>query len=226
MFTDDDVRVPPNWIEGVAGPILAGEADAVCGGVRLAPHLERSWMTKRHRGWLASTEKINEKKPQTMNGANMSFSRSVLEKAPAFDPELGPGALGFADDSLFSQQIIESGLRLAGRLECEVEHHFEADRLLRRSWLDSARKRGRTLAYVAYHWSHEPLQCTWTRYLKLVTRLRVHWLSTRLPPESEGCLEWELLSVCEATLFRHYRSICHGPRHYERHGLKRIDRLP
>src|SRR5256885_122646 len=45
LFTDDDVRVSANWIEGMAEPILARKADAVAGGVRIAKELERGWMT-------------------------------------------------------------------------------------------------------------------------------------------------------------------------------------
>ncbi|KAA6407127.1 MAG: hypothetical protein FRX48_09193 [Lasallia pustulata] len=51
---------------------------------------------------LASTEGLDPDAPKFMVGANMAFSRRVLEKVPSFDTELGPGALGFFDESLFS----------------------------------------------------------------------------------------------------------------------------
>ena len=41
LFTDDDVRPPDDWLLGMCGPILSGDADAVAGGLRLAPHLHR-----------------------------------------------------------------------------------------------------------------------------------------------------------------------------------------
>ena len=50
LFTDDDVRPPANWIEEMCAPILSGEADAVAGGVKLAPELLRPWMAVCHRG--------------------------------------------------------------------------------------------------------------------------------------------------------------------------------
>src|SRR5258708_3514138 len=43
IFTDDDVRPAHNWIEGMCRPILTGLADAVAGGVHIAPHLQRPW---------------------------------------------------------------------------------------------------------------------------------------------------------------------------------------
>ena len=59
LFTDDDVRVPSNWVEAMSRPILNGEADAVAGGVKLADSLERNWMTDFHRGLLAATHWMN-----------------------------------------------------------------------------------------------------------------------------------------------------------------------
>ncbi len=45
LYTDDDTRVPPDWITKMAAPLLSGEADAVAGGVVMAAELERDWMT-------------------------------------------------------------------------------------------------------------------------------------------------------------------------------------
>jgi hypothetical protein len=125
LFTDDDVRPPEDWIDGMCEPILLGKAQAVAGGVRIAPKLHRPWMEALHRGWLASTEGIDPAAPYTMFGANMGFSREVLSKVPAFDTELGPGALGFGDEMLFSWQLLEAGYQIHGALDVAVEHHFE-----------------------------------------------------------------------------------------------------
>ena len=95
LFTDDDIRFPDNWIAGMSEPILSGRADAVVGGVRIAPHLERCWMESTHRTWLAGTQDINPKQPERMVGASMAFARQVLDKVPQFDTELGPGRLAF-----------------------------------------------------------------------------------------------------------------------------------
>src|SRR5579859_2148501 len=89
LFTDDDVRFPPNWVDGMCRPIVEGLTDAVAGGVRLAPGLERPWMSAVTRGWLASTESVDSSNPGRLVGANMAFSARVLERVPLFDPELG-----------------------------------------------------------------------------------------------------------------------------------------
>lgn len=49
LWTDDDVRAPKDWIEGMCRLIVKGEADVTAGEVALAPHLERDWMTPFHR---------------------------------------------------------------------------------------------------------------------------------------------------------------------------------
>ena len=81
LFTDDDVRVPSGYLLGMAEPILAGQADVICGGVRLAPHLLRSWMTPMHRSWLASTESVRPAEGGVV-GANFAFGRHVLGPRP------------------------------------------------------------------------------------------------------------------------------------------------
>jgi glycosyltransferase involved in cell wall biosynthesis len=48
LFTDDDVRVPSGWIEGMVTPILRDEADAVAGGVELVEEIQEGWMTPRY----------------------------------------------------------------------------------------------------------------------------------------------------------------------------------
>jgi len=47
LFTDDDVRPPANWIDGMCRPILKGAAHGIAGGLRAAPHLRREWMELR-----------------------------------------------------------------------------------------------------------------------------------------------------------------------------------
>jgi glycosyltransferase involved in cell wall biosynthesis len=158
LWTDDDVRVPENWIEGMTRPIRKGEADAVAGGVRLAPHLERSWMQQWHRAFLASSERIEKEPVNDMVGANMCFGRHVLDKVPRFDTRVGPGALGFSGESTFAQELWNAGFHIAPAFDIVVEHHFDPSRLLRSSFLSSARKLGRSMGYL--HHTHFPERST------------------------------------------------------------------
>jgi glycosyltransferase involved in cell wall biosynthesis len=135
VFIDDDVRPERDWLLRLTSPILADEADAIAGGVRLAPHLLRAWMTGYHRAWLASTDAPDPHQPSRVVAANMALSGKVLGRVPAFDPELGTGALGNGEETLFTLQLREAGFRIAGAFESVVEHHFDESRLQRRQWL-------------------------------------------------------------------------------------------
>ena len=75
LFTDDDVRPPADWIAGMCAPILSGEADAVQGGVRMAPHLQRGWMLPIHRSFVADTIWWDKSEVKSLIGANMAFSK-------------------------------------------------------------------------------------------------------------------------------------------------------
>lgn len=154
LFTDDDVRFPENWIAEMTRPIVDGGADAVAGGVRIAPHLERSWMKPWHRAFLASSDRIEDDPVTDMLGANMAFARYVLDEIPKFDPRLGAGQLGLSEESLFALKLYRAGFRIAPAFDVEVEHHFDSSRLSRDSFLSAARQLGRCKAYI--HYTHLP----------------------------------------------------------------------
>lgn len=154
LFTDDDVRVHPDWAEKMCTPILEEEADVVAGTAELEPSLLRPWMNAFHRATLASTEETTSDQPSPIT-INMAFHRRVLREVPAFDPELGPGSrTGCCEDVLFSWQLQEAGFRFAEVGDATVEHHPSEDRLRRSAFLEAARERGRSTAYLRYHWLH------------------------------------------------------------------------
>jgi glucosyl-dolichyl phosphate glucuronosyltransferase len=224
LFTDDDVRVPGNWIEGMCAPILAGNADAVVGGIRIAPHLERPWMTWLHKSLWASTEFMDRDNPESLIGANMAFSREVLTKVPAFDTELGPGALGFHDESLFSFQLREAGYRIASAFDVIVEHHFDESRLQREELIETTRKMGASSAYRKYHWEYDDIPHARAQAALWRARL-LKWRWTRRGewPHSEGMPEWETWMMWQYYTCRYYLVERKRPRNYERHGLvKRV----
>lgn len=143
LTTDDDTRVPRTWIEQMCRPILEGRADAVQGGVTIAPHLERRWLQGVLRVWVAEvTDPVH--RPEGLVGANMAFSRAALELAGPFDTSLGPGAAGFYEDTLFGWALEAAGQRIDYRPEAAVEHHFDADRLSLQAFLDCARRMARS----------------------------------------------------------------------------------
>jgi glucosyl-dolichyl phosphate glucuronosyltransferase len=227
LFTDDDVRPPVDWVEGMCAPLLAGRAEAVAGGVRIAPHLLRPWMGWRQRAWLASTDSIDAHEPDRMVGANMAFSKEVLKQVPAFDTELGPGASGFYDETLFTFQLREAGFRVASALGVTVEHHFDESRLLRASFLDSARKMGRSRAYWSYHWEHRELPSP-QRELALARLRLAKWRAWRWREwrGAEGMPDWEMALLEQTHFLRHYLAERKRPRKYTRRGLVKIEHPP
>jgi glycosyltransferase involved in cell wall biosynthesis len=220
VFLDDDARPTPMWLGHLCAPILMGKAHAAVGRIVLPTHLVRSWMTPRHRALLGSTELLTPEAPQALIGANMAFAPSILKRVPAFDTELGPGRLGFWEDSLFSLQLRKAGYKIAAALDAVVEHHFDQSRLLRESFMDRARKEGRCRAYVAHHWEHRELASPRRKAGVLTLRL----LKTRITrrrerAHREGISEWELTMMERLYYYRQYLIERTRPRVYSRYGL-------
>ena len=227
LFTDDDVRPPQDWISGMCEPIRAGHADAVAGGVKLAPYLYRPWLTKKHARWLASTEFLPPGVPINLVGANMAFSRRVLEKVPQFDPELGPGATGMGDETLFSQQLSAAGYRIVMALDIVAEHHLHADRLTRSSFAVLARKLGASNAYISWHWAHDGPRFAVAALIRAWAALWVRraqhfpeWVTSSTVPA------WELQLLDTLYTKMHYLKERRRPRNYEKHGLVKLRGTP
>lgn len=220
LWTDDDVRPSRNWVEGMCAPLLSGEAHAVAGGVRLAPSLERPWMSCLHRAWLAATEYLEAHGPRRMVGANMAFSRDVLRQVPSFDTELGAGALGFHEETLFSFQLKRAGFSLMSAFDVVVEHHFDKSRLLRESFLGCAERLGRSDAYWAYHWEHEDVEEPDLRLESSRHRLS-DWRRRHKKKYAgrEGVAEREMALTHEVYFYEQYLVEKGRPRNYDRYGL-------
>lgn len=156
LFTDDDVRVPPLWIQGMVEPMHHGGADAVAGGVRIAPSRQREWMTAEHAAMLADTTTLQESGGQRMVGANMAVGRHVFDRVGKFDPNLGPGesTVGLHEETLLSLQLRRSGFEIALAFDVTVDHYIEEERLLYPAFKDIMTKQGQSDAYLDYHWRH------------------------------------------------------------------------
>jgi glycosyltransferase involved in cell wall biosynthesis len=221
VFTDDDIRFPADWIAGISRPILSGEADAVGGGIKLAPHLNRPWITDAHRWRLASTQGLSDASKPALIGANFAFGRHVLDRVPAFDTELGPGALGFGDETLFSWQLAAAGYRIvAAPASAAVEHHFDPSRLSRKSLLAVADKQARSSAYLNYHWNHQSEPNLSRRIARAALGLAVfrlrNWIACRA---AEGGPPRELDYVSRLAGLRQMRIEQCRARNYDLHGL-------
>ena len=220
LYTDDDMRPPRDWLQGMCRPIASGEADAVAGGVKLAPHLARPYIKKEHVGWVASTEFLPKDTRTPLIGASMAFSRRVLEQVPLFDVEVRQGM-----DSLFSYQLEEAGCRVVMALDTVSEHHLQPERLTRKAFAVMARRRGEQNAYIMRHWTHSdprfPYLTLARAWMALWARRLLHfpeWVTSPTVPA------WEL-----RLLETWHTALCslqerHVPRKYEKFGLVKLEK--
>lgn len=228
LFTDDDVVIPEGWVEQMVLPIVTEGYDAVVGRIALAAHLVRPWMTDLQRKMLAWNDEAGfDEKTCALIGASMGFRRAVLDHVSAFDPELGPGALGLGEDTLFGLQLGEAGFRIGYARRTRVLHHFDESRLRRANWLELARSWGRTEAYIQYHWKHEKLRHPRLKWLVYWTKLHLRRL-LQPPPrlKAEGCPAWELYYVIYLERFRQFCRERRRPRNYARRGLSKRTARP
>jgi len=212
VFTDDDVHVPESWITDMASPILQGTADAVCGRVVLAPHLERPWLTPKLRTQLAEMVDVSGDLPG-MVGANMAASRDAASDI-GFDEELGPGARGFADDVLFNLRLKAAGYRLVGCTGPPTEHHLSADRLNYTEMKSLAERNGSSHAYLWHHWLQSDLKLLGLRRLR--ARAKLAWIALRSSPDGEAISEqeydlWFARSFCEHLAKERLRPRAYSP---------------
>ena len=223
LFTDDDVSVPADWMERMIGPMAGGQSDAVVGPIKLADKLMRPWIGAGYDGFLAMFD--FKSGPIELVGANAGFRRQVLQRVPGFDSELGPGALGLGEDTLFGWQLEEAGFKIALAPQAEVVHHPGESRLLRRAWLGSARSLGRSRAYIHYHWEHEDIQAPFLKWLWMEAKLRIRrQLQRPTPLDSEGCPAWELSYVRYLETYKQFCAERRRPRNYAKRGLTKLGR--
>lgn len=157
VFTDDDVRASTDWLVRLVEPLVGGKADAATGKICVAGHLRRPWLLEGFPSLVACQEWVVNGPVKYFVGANLAMTRRAMVAVRVFDTELGPGALGFGDESLFAMQLIEAGYRICGVPAAVVEHHFDVSRLEFGSLRKTAERMGRSEAYIQYHWRHEPL---------------------------------------------------------------------
>ncbi len=223
LFTDDDVRPPPDWIGMMCEPILRNRAEAVLGGIKVPDYLLPEDPQERlvFEQWVTQTETSGERyleDKEDLIGANMTFTRRVLQTVPSFDPELGAGALGFFEDFLFSRQLRLAGFRLFGNWNAFVEHHFNSSRLTEASYLKMAQTMGRSRAYAQFHFEHLPVKHPWLK-LKAVQLYKVCREALTFFARRQGPRPWLIVITYRIGFYRQYLSERRRLPNYERNGL-------
>jgi GT2 family glycosyltransferase len=143
-FTDDDVKVDPWWIDGIARGFLAAPGIACVTGLIATAQLENDSQLYFHlrEGWgteceprvfdLAENRDDSPLYPYSAGifgaGANFAISRTVLKELGGFDEALGAGTLsGGGEDLDMFMRVILSGHRLAYEPSAIVWHFHRTD---------------------------------------------------------------------------------------------------
>ena len=133
LFTDDDVRIPADWLAGMAQMFSDQDTHIVQGHIVLAESILLPWMEWVHRAGLAEFIADESK---TVIGANFGFRRAAWEQVGGFDPRFGSGtAIGFGDDTLFGHQVRRQFGDVAIYSGAPIVHYPDTSRLTRESLL-------------------------------------------------------------------------------------------
>jgi len=204
LFTDDDVAPAGDWLERLATPLWQGDCDAAVGRIELAAELSRPWMQARHKRWLAAPD-LSVDQMTELIGANMGFHRRVLERVPAFDPELGTGALGSGEETLFSFNSLRPAIDCVlfrTRSWCTTRTRTAVARPMARNSAET----GPLLAYILHHWEHAELKWPFIRFCYMALKLGLRRATQPPPPvDAEGIPDWEMSYVVE---LEEYRNSC------------------
>jgi glycosyltransferase involved in cell wall biosynthesis len=159
VFTDDDVRVPPHWLDAGVQPLLEPGGPDYTGGP-----VKPWWETPPPR-WLDTSGNLGatiavldygnepfvfEDRPAIPLGVNMAVRQSVIERVGGFHPNLGrtgKSLLG-QEQAEFFQRCRRAGVRGAYVPEMWLEHFVPSERL--------------TLRYFARWWYWKGIShCRW-----------------------------------------------------------------
>jgi hypothetical protein len=133
LFTDDDVRIPADWLAGMTQMFSDQDTHIVQGHIVLAESILLPWMEWVHRAGLAE---FTGDEAKTVIGANFGFRRTAWEKVGGFDPRFGPGTpIGFGDDTLFGHKVCRQFGDVAIYSGAPIVHYPDTSRLTRESLL-------------------------------------------------------------------------------------------
>jgi glucosyl-dolichyl phosphate glucuronosyltransferase len=135
-FTDDDVLVDPQWLNEIVKTFEGFKAD--CAGGKIIPvwpGARPTWFTRDMEGYLALLDygddiiEINQAN-QMLFGANIAFSRAILDKVGPFNTALGRigGKLYSHEEKDLFERIILSGGKVVYQPRAIVHHVIGTNR--------------------------------------------------------------------------------------------------
>ena len=149
VFTDDDVEVPPDWLQ-VVMTFFAEHPHyaAAMGRVAVPPDIRDSETlarVRRYRGAVPLFDMGNAVcDAEDMYGCNMVVRRAVLEQVGMFNESLGPGASGLHDDIDLARRIRQAGMRIGYMPNAVVYHEVDLARLTDAYYRDFQVRLGRS----------------------------------------------------------------------------------
>lgn len=183
-YTDDDVRLPPDWL-ALAADIIVNYDYEVFGGPDY-PFYESpkpDWYKDEYGGssWLPDYETILEK--ETLIGNNMFFSRELLKKSAGFPTEYGMqgGKIGYGEDTYFQIELRKHfpEIRIFYSPKLYL-YHLVRENKMRVSWafhryfrqgVDSARFLVETTQDLNFPQKHEAFWNILTAYVKMIVKI-------------------------------------------------------
>ena len=159
LFTDDDIRVPADWLAGMMQVFAAPDIHIVQGHIVLAESIVLPWMEWVHRAGLAE---FTGDSAETVIGANFGFRRMAWVAVGGFDARFGPGTpIGFGDDTLFGQKVRRKFGDIAIYSGAPIVHFPDTSRLSRKGLLERTRLGAISELWVAAALEEEiPYQAT------------------------------------------------------------------
>ncbi|MCB0180100.1 MAG: glycosyltransferase [Anaerolineae bacterium] len=143
-FTDDDVRVDPNWLAAIARAFALASTVACVTGLIMPQALDtpaQRWLeayggfskgSTRRLFDLADYRPADPLFPYTAgrfgSGANMAFKTAILRSLGGFDPALGAGTLAMGGDDLAAFfEMVAAGYTLVYEPAAIVYHRHRSD---------------------------------------------------------------------------------------------------
>lgn len=222
VLCDDDIGPEGDWLIELTRPILQGSADLVGGAIHAANSLSAEWMSPLHLDWLG-TNVAQDGRLAFPAGANLAMTRNAWDLVSGFDPELGPGpdGLGNAEDTLLCEQLLAAGVRFAAVPSARVTHVGQSAKSAPATFVASARRRGRSFAYIDHHWRHTKPRRPTLRLCRDLVKLGAQMVVQRVRGNTFGTSERDLCLTQSVAYYLQLRKESARPRNYSKLGCRK-----
>jgi glycosyltransferase involved in cell wall biosynthesis len=138
-FTDDDVRVSPDWLERIDQNFIRYQPDLI-GGLIVPDWAGEwpDWFYPEHRSVIAAynpspeTVFVNLGWPSLPAGANLAARAEVFRRYGGIREDLSDGTLHRSEDTELIQRVLRNEGRVLYAPDVVVYHHVSPERLTRR----------------------------------------------------------------------------------------------